>query len=74
MKFKGIITDVVVREHDILINYVEYPDTLRLQVRIGEDELLGYPFIGNSIQVITSTTNRVLSVVVNDKTILNRIS
>ena len=71
---KGRIKNIIVREQDILIDYTnnEYPLASGHQLMIGREELLGFPFVGSSIEVKTDETNRVIHVLVNGKTILQR--
>lgn len=72
--FIGKIKEVIVRERDIIINYIsnEFPNSSGCSIIIQKDELLGFPFVGQPIQVETDNTNTVTRVIVNNKIILQR--
>ncbi len=70
----GKIKEVIVREKDLVISYTndEYPLGSGYQLLIQKHELLGFPFVGESIQVETDSTNEVITVTIEEKVILNR--
>lgn len=70
--FIGKIKEVKVRETDIVIDYIEFPNSSGCSIIIQKDELLGLPFRNEQIQVETDNTNTVTRVIVNNKIILQR--